>query len=104
MISVENNRVRPLLFLFIVSGYVTHRSPFPVLTSADGRFGNVIFGPTWNRNHISCVNISFKEPFGTQGRGGYFDEFGIIRCAGGGDDLQGGQRLWECGDGVAESS
>jgi hypothetical protein len=23
--------------------------------------------------------ISFKEPFGTQGRGGYFDEFGIIR-------------------------
>jgi len=25
------------------------------------------------------VLISFKEPFGTQGRGGYFDEFGIIR-------------------------
>jgi glucose-6-phosphate 1-dehydrogenase len=23
--------------------------------------------------------ISFKEPFGTEGRGGYFDEFGIIR-------------------------
>ena len=23
--------------------------------------------------------ITFKEPFGTQGRGGYFDEFGIIR-------------------------
>ena len=43
------------------------------------RFANVIFSPTWNRNHISCVNISFKEPFGTQGRGGYFDEFGIIR-------------------------
>jgi len=43
------------------------------------RFGNVIFGPTWNRNHIASVNISFKEPFGTQGRGGYFDEFGIIR-------------------------
>ncbi|XP_037069803.1 glucose-6-phosphate 1-dehydrogenase-like isoform X2 [Pollicipes pollicipes] len=43
------------------------------------RFGNVIFGPTWNRNHIACVNISFKEAIGTQGRGGYFDEFGIIR-------------------------
>ena len=26
-----------------------------------------------------CNQISFKEPFGTEGRGGYFDEFGIIR-------------------------
>uniref|UniRef100_T1J852 Glucose-6-phosphate 1-dehydrogenase n=1 Tax=Strigamia maritima TaxID=126957 RepID=T1J852_STRMM len=43
------------------------------------RFGNKIFGPTWNREHIACVVISFKEPFGTQGRGGYFDQFGIIR-------------------------
>ena len=43
------------------------------------RFANMIFGPTWNRNYISSVVISFKEPFGTQGRGGYFDEFGIIR-------------------------
>lgn len=43
------------------------------------RFGNAIFGPVWNRNHIANVIISFKEPFGTQGRGGYFDEFGIIR-------------------------
>lgn len=43
------------------------------------RFGNRIFGPTWNRDSISAVIISFKEPFGTQGRGGYFDSFGIIR-------------------------
>ncbi|CAM1332447.1 G6PD (predicted) [Pycnogonum litorale] len=43
------------------------------------RFGNRIFGPTWNRDNIQAVMISFKEPFGTQGRGGYFDEFGIIR-------------------------
>ncbi|GAB6029672.1 hypothetical protein CHUAL_005404 [Chamberlinius hualienensis] len=43
------------------------------------RFGNRIFGPTWNRENIASVMISFKEPFGTQGRGGYFDEFGIIR-------------------------
>ena len=43
------------------------------------RFANSIFGPTWNRNHISSVVISFKEPFGTQGRGGYFDKSGIIR-------------------------
>jgi hypothetical protein len=31
------------------------------------------------RDCIASVVISFKEPFGTQGRGGYFDEFGIIR-------------------------
>lgn len=43
------------------------------------RFGNRIFSPTWNRDNIASVLITFKEPFGTQGRGGYFDEFGIIR-------------------------
>ncbi|KAJ4934400.1 hypothetical protein JOQ06_007195, partial [Pogonophryne albipinna] len=43
------------------------------------RFGNRIFGPIWNRDSIACVVLSFKEPFGTQGRGGYFDDFGIIR-------------------------
>merc|ERR1712186_221413 len=39
----------------------------------------MIFGPTWSRDHIASITITFKEPFGTQGRGGYFDEFGIIR-------------------------
>merc|ERR1712083_538214 len=34
------------------------------------RFGNMIFGPTWNRDSIASVTITFKEPFGTQGRGG----------------------------------
>lgn len=43
------------------------------------RFGNKIFSPTWNRENIASVLITFKEPFGTGGRGGYFDEFGIIR-------------------------
>ncbi|XP_037925404.1 glucose-6-phosphate 1-dehydrogenase isoform X2 [Hermetia illucens] len=43
------------------------------------RFGNRIFSPTWNRENVASVLITFKEPFGTQGRGGYFDEFGIIR-------------------------
>ncbi|XP_078520627.1 glucose-6-phosphate 1-dehydrogenase isoform X1 [Lissotriton helveticus] len=43
------------------------------------RFGNRIFGPIWNRDNIGCVVLTFKEPFGTEGRGGYFDEFGIIR-------------------------
>ncbi|XP_045166383.2 glucose-6-phosphate 1-dehydrogenase X-like isoform X1 [Mercenaria mercenaria] len=43
------------------------------------RFGNRIYSPIWNRDSIASVVISFKEPFGTQGRGGYFDDFGIIR-------------------------
>lgn len=43
------------------------------------RFGNRIFNPTWNRDNIASIKISFKEPFGTEGRGGYFDEYGIIR-------------------------
>jgi len=43
------------------------------------RFANVSMGAAWDKNHISNVQITFKEPFGTEGRGGYFDEFGIIR-------------------------
>ncbi|KFD60246.1 hypothetical protein M514_11595 [Trichuris suis] len=43
------------------------------------RFGNRMFSPSWNREHIASVTISFKEKLGTYGRGGYFDEYGIIR-------------------------
>jgi len=43
------------------------------------RFGNRFIGPSWNRDHIASVTIAFKEDFGTQGRGGYFDKSGIIR-------------------------
>ncbi|VDM39727.1 unnamed protein product [Toxocara canis] len=43
------------------------------------RFGNRIFNPSWNRDNIASVMISFKEDFGTQGRAGYFDQSGIIR-------------------------
>jgi len=42
------------------------------------RFANRIMGK-WDRDNVASVVISFKEPFGTQGRGGYFDNFGIIR-------------------------
>jgi len=43
------------------------------------RFGNQIYEPLWDRHHIAQVEIVFKENLGTEGRGGYFDEFGIIR-------------------------
>ncbi|KAM0755969.1 glucose-6-phosphate 1-dehydrogenase [Meredithblackwellia eburnea MCA 4105] len=43
------------------------------------RFANVMLDASFNKQLISNVQITFKEPFGTEGRGGYFDEFGIIR-------------------------
>ena len=43
------------------------------------RFANIAMSAAWDKNSISNVQITFKEPFGTEGRGGYFDEFGIIR-------------------------
>jgi len=43
------------------------------------RFANTIMSSWWNRHHVSNVQISFKEPFGTEGRGGYFDQYGIVR-------------------------
>jgi glucose-6-phosphate 1-dehydrogenase len=43
------------------------------------RFGNQVFEPLWNHHYVSNVVITFKEDIGTEGRGGYFDTFGIIR-------------------------
>lgn len=43
------------------------------------RFGNSIFGGAWSHDFIDQVEISVTEAFGTEGRGGYFDDVGIIR-------------------------
>ncbi|KAH6831290.1 glucose-6-phosphate dehydrogenase 6 [Perilla frutescens var. hirtella] len=43
------------------------------------RFANRFFLPLWNRDNIANVQIVFREDFGTEGRGGYFDQYGIIR-------------------------
>ncbi|KAL0087536.1 glucose-6-phosphate dehydrogenase [Phycomyces blakesleeanus] len=43
------------------------------------RFANMLFSPLWSGYHIKSVQITLKENFGTEGRGGYFDEYGIIR-------------------------
>ncbi|CAH9090585.1 unnamed protein product [Cuscuta europaea] len=43
------------------------------------RFANRFFLPLWNRDNIDSVQIVFREDFGTEGRGGYFDQYGIIR-------------------------
>lgn len=43
------------------------------------RFANQIFEPLWSQTFIESIDIIWKENIGTQGRGGYFDTFGIIR-------------------------
>lgn len=43
------------------------------------RFSNVFLSSCWNNKFIDSIQISFKENFGTEGRGGYFDSIGIIR-------------------------
>ncbi len=42
------------------------------------RFANMIFNPLWSNQYIDTIQITLKEPFGCEGRGGYF-EYGVIR-------------------------
>ena len=43
------------------------------------RFANLVFAPIWNRDFIERVEIVWKEDLSLEGRGGYFDHYGIIR-------------------------
>lgn len=43
------------------------------------RFANSWLEPLWSRQYVSSVVITFKEDIDVEGRGGYFDEFGIVR-------------------------
>ncbi|KAL8290338.1 hypothetical protein RQP46_002596 [Phenoliferia psychrophenolica] len=44
------------------------------------RFANVMLDASFNKSSSRTFRSpSFQEPFGTEGRGGYLDEFGIIR-------------------------
>ena len=43
------------------------------------RFANLILEPIWHRDFIRRVRIDWKEDLGLEGRGGYFDQYGIIR-------------------------
>lgn len=38
------------------------------------RFSNIWLEKLWNADNIKCVILTFKENFGTDGRGGYFDK------------------------------
>lgn len=43
------------------------------------RFSNLVFEPLWSRTYIKSVQVILAEDWGMEGRGGYFDQQGIIR-------------------------
>ncbi|HEX2716881.1 MAG TPA: glucose-6-phosphate dehydrogenase [Gemmatimonadaceae bacterium] len=43
------------------------------------RFANSIFEPLWNRGAIAHVEITAAETVGVEGRGGYYEEAGVLR-------------------------
>ena len=43
------------------------------------RFGNGLFEPIWNRNHIDHVQITVSETVGVEKRGNYYDKAGALR-------------------------
>jgi len=43
------------------------------------RFGNSIFEPLWNRNHVDYVEITAAETIGIEGRGAFYEATGVVR-------------------------
>ena len=43
------------------------------------RFANTLFEPIWSNRYIDHVQITMSEPMGMEGRGGFYEEAGVIR-------------------------
>src|SRR5205814_6059001 len=43
------------------------------------RFANGIFEPIWNNRYVDHVQVTGAETVGVEGRGGYFEQAGILR-------------------------
>ena len=51
----------------------------PTLDIVYLRYGNSIFEPLWNRDHIQSVQVTMAEDFGVEDRGAFYDPVGALR-------------------------